>query len=126
MAGFVPTRHELLLLAKEWARVAIDIEYVGFLDDSYGSCDCRLQTYGWRRVDRIAGLVGSSEIKAVIEEVKEDFRSKSPRAWDIFAHGDSGQRAALHEEMDLHQGKGCTCSWEGTVEPGADYLQVLS
>jgi hypothetical protein len=58
-----------------------------------------------------------SRIEGVLESVREEFREKDPRGWEIFTNGDSAERSALKEQYSLHfQGETCGCP------EGSDHL----
>ena len=101
--GFIATRHELIQLAKYWAKKAIDIEYFWFLYEQTGSSDRRIRAFAWRRVSRIAELVGkevNEAVKQAYDEFGEGFKSaEGKRAWNIFLNGTPEERKALQDEV---------------------------
>jgi hypothetical protein len=100
VAGFVPTRHELLELARYWTNVAVEIEYDWFLFDQVGSSDIRRQPFAWRRVGRIQELLGD-EVCNVVDQVYEEYGKKQkPRYWEAFRHGSTEQQKAVKDELN--------------------------
>jgi hypothetical protein len=61
-SAFVPTRNELLQLVKYWAKIAIDIDYFWFCYEQSGSREIRLEPFAWRRINRIAALLGNEVV----------------------------------------------------------------
>lgn len=99
--GFVATRHELIQLAKYWAEKAIHIDYLWFLYEQTGSSDRRVRAFAWRRVSRIAEMVGKEEGDEAVKQVYEEYgKSQDPRVWNIFLNGTAEEREAFREEMD--------------------------
>jgi len=101
ISGFVPTRDELLILAKHWAAVALDIEYFWFLYEQVGSSDRRIESFARRRVSRIAALFSDEAVTKAITAVEEQLGKKfgSSKYWDIFLHGTPGEHKAAQEEI---------------------------
>jgi hypothetical protein len=99
--GFVSTRHELIELAKYWAKKAIHIEYFWFLYAQSGSSDRRVRAFAWRRVSRIAEIVGKEEVDQVVEQAYGEYgKGRESRAWEVFLNGTEDERSAFREEMD--------------------------
>jgi hypothetical protein len=97
---FNPTRPELIQLVKYWKKSALDSEYSVFLTGQIGSTDMRMQPFAYRRIARIADLIGEDEIRKVVQEAENEFgRSADPKAWDIFLHGTSEQWDEMPEEF---------------------------
>ncbi|MGA3315458.1 MAG: hypothetical protein ABSC64_03355 [Candidatus Korobacteraceae bacterium] len=98
VVGFVPTRHELLELARYWATVAVDLEYFRFLHGQYSSDRYRQQCFAWRRVGRIQELLCEDADK-VVDEVYEKFgKEQNQKYWETFLRGNAEQREAVREE----------------------------
>ncbi len=99
VVGFVPTRHELLELARYWATVAVDLEYFWFTYGQYSSDRFRRQSLAWRRVGRIQELLGEDTNK-VVEKVYEEYGEKQEkRHWEAFLLGNAEQRKAVRQEI---------------------------
>ncbi len=97
--GFLPTRHELLELARFWANVAVDIEYFWFRYQKHSSAGICRRTFAWKRVARIQELLGADGDK-VVDEVYEKFgKNQNDKYWEAFMHGDYEQRKAAQEEI---------------------------
>ena len=67
MPAFVPTRHELFVLAKYWIREIRQLEFFEFLSGQTGSREMRMIPFGWRRVERISKIDRSVVDAAVAE-----------------------------------------------------------
>jgi len=97
---FIPTRHELIQLAKHWAREVVGIRWFEFVTGSTGSTEIRLRPYARRRIARIACLLGEDQIEAAVDEVYDQFRKEcDEKSWDIFMNGDEAQWEAVQEEF---------------------------
>jgi hypothetical protein len=98
---FVPTRHELLQLAQHWARTAIEIEYDWFLYQDCSSSEWRQTSFAWRRVNRIARVIGEEEVNKAIEQVKTEMgENAGPKTWHAFWEGTEEERAAVQDEIE--------------------------
>ena len=65
---FVPTRHELLVLAKYWTQERLEQEFWCFCTQSSGSTEWRLLTYARLRIERIADLIAEEEVDCAIND----------------------------------------------------------
>jgi len=84
VGGFIPTRAELVELAKYWEYTFLSRAYVVFSTDQIGSTDLRLAPFAKRRVTRIIDLVGIDGAEAV-QQVRDEFASRvGARAWKRF------------------------------------------
>ncbi len=110
MPEFVPTRHELIQLAKDWATLDIDDLFDFFLYGQTGSSEWRRVAFAHRRIDRIATILGEEEVRKAVEEAEEEFsKTIDPRAWAIFKAGTREEREAFQDEVlrsfsEPHQG----------------------
>jgi len=88
MPDFVPTRYELIQLAKYWATIVLDLRFDYFLYGQTGSSEYRRSVFANRRVARIAEILGEEEIHRVIGQAYEEYGKKQDaRAWAIFMNG---------------------------------------
>ena len=85
---FVPTRHELLELARFWAREDLEIQLGWFLYGQTGSTDLRVSSYAIRRINRIADLLGQDVVKDAIASVYREAEERDKLLWKIFKDGD--------------------------------------
>lgn len=98
--GFVPTRYELIQLAKHWAKVAIDIEYFWFCYEQPSSSEIRLRPFAWRRVNRIADVLGDEAVQKAVDAAYEEYgKRQDARTWNIFLNGTPEERKALQDEI---------------------------
>jgi hypothetical protein len=98
--SFVPTRHELIQLAKYWATVRIDLDFSYFVDGQTGSTEIRLGPFASRRVARIAEALGEEEVAKAVNEAYDEFgKGIDPRKWRIFREGTPEEQQALQEEF---------------------------
>jgi hypothetical protein len=99
--AFVATRHELIQLLKYWAKKAIDIDYDRFFYEQPGSSDRRVRAFGWRRVSRIAEIVGKEEGDEAVKQAYEEYgKGQHPRTWNIFLNGTAAEREIFRKEMN--------------------------
>lgn len=100
MPEFVPTRYELIQLAKYWATLDLDLEFDFFLYCQTGSSDYRRGAFARRRVRRIADILGKGEVDKLIDEVYEEYDKKhDARAWAIFMTGTPEEQEAFQDEI---------------------------
>lgn len=100
MPEFVPTRYELIQLAKYWTTIVIDLRFDYFLYTQTGSSEWRLDAFAWRRVGRIGEILGQDEINKVIDQAYEEYGKKQdPRAWSIFLTGTPEEQQAFQDEI---------------------------
>ena len=86
---FVPTRHELLALAKYWVQERLTQEFWCFCTQSSGSTEWRLLRYARRRVERITDLIAGEEVDCAIEEAIAELGGKygDDIFWSTFIDG---------------------------------------
>jgi hypothetical protein len=100
MPEFVPTRYELIQLAKYWATIVIDLRFDYFLYTQTGSSEWRLDAFARRRVGRIGKILGQDEINKVIDQAYEEYgKEQDPRAWSIFLNGTLEEQQAFQDEI---------------------------
>jgi hypothetical protein len=73
--GFIPTRAELVELAKHYESIFLDRSFFLFRTRQIGSTDLRLAPFAERRVARIIDLVGVDAAEAV-QQVRDEFASR--------------------------------------------------
>ncbi len=100
VAGYVPTRHELVQLVKYWYGRLLDDDWFRFLYGGPDSREFRIARFGPRRIRRAAAAIGEEAINQTIKEVREEFKAKVNDAdlWDIFENGTAEQWAAVRDE----------------------------
>lgn len=98
--NFVPTRYELVQLAKHWAREDLEISWFWFVYGSTGSTETRVKSFARRRINRIAAVLGGDEVDKAIEEVHVLFREglHDQTLWDIYCNGDESQWREVREQ----------------------------
>ncbi len=106
---FVPTQHELMLLARHWIEQMHDIEMDWFYDASPCSSEMRVMPYARRRLNRIQTAIGKEAFDKLAAEAEEKLRKDmGERAWNIFRNGTEAERKTFREEVEAsaHKGKG--------------------
>jgi hypothetical protein len=101
VAGHVPTRHELIQMAKYWYGTVLENS---FLEFAWAQGDCsnnRLFPYAQRRINRVAALVGEETVKKATKQVRDEFEAKvdNPWLWDVFVNENEQQRRAAQDEL---------------------------
>jgi len=97
---FIPTRHELIQIAKYWYLRQLDNDFFFFAFGQTGSSEWRTNVYASLRIDRIAGILPEQELNQAIEEVERDFKQEhkiSDADWDIFKNGTQEQWESFWE-----------------------------
>jgi hypothetical protein len=84
-------------LVKAQAARAIGLEYDQFRFD-FGFRD----DFEWARFEIMTDYWDESSVEAVVESVREEFREKDPRGWEIFTKGDVSEICAVQEQYYLH------------------------
>ena len=99
---FVPTKHELIQIAKYWFQRQLNIQLWFFATGQSGSSECREDFYAALRIHRIAEIVPEQELNQAIEEVERDFKQDkkiSDDDWDIFKNGTEEQWNSYQEKF---------------------------
>jgi hypothetical protein len=92
-SGFVPTRHELAVIAEYWLRELLDIEFFSFCFGQTGSRELRLCPFAARRLGRIESILGETVVEGIERKVYSEQRAKvDPRLWKMFLNGERPQR----------------------------------
>ncbi len=98
--SFVPTRHELVQLAKYWASVRMDLDFSHFIDGQTGSSEIRLGPFASRRIARIAAALGEDEVAKAVNEAYDEFGKRcDPRTWKVFREGTPEEQKTLQAEI---------------------------
>jgi hypothetical protein len=85
VSGFVPTRHELILLVEYWLRVTLEIQWWWFTTGQAGICQKRREAVAICRVKRIYDVIGKEAVEQVIDKIHAEFAQDiDPRFWNIF------------------------------------------
>lgn len=102
MPEFVPTRYELIQLAKYWATLELDLQFDFFLYGQSGSSEYRRSAFARRRVGRIAEILEREQADKLIDEVYEEYGKKQDaRAWEIFTTGTPEEQEAYQDEIQM-------------------------
>jgi hypothetical protein len=99
---FVPTRHELIEVAKYWLHRLLDNRLWFFETGQSGSSEWRTNVYANRRINRIAEILPEQELNQAIEEVERDFKQDkkiSDNDWNIFKNGTMEQWRSFQENF---------------------------
>ena len=107
---FVPTRHELLQIARYWANVELDLEFLMATTGVVGSDWLRQTSFAGRRLGRIDRASGDDGVQrvVVVEQVRQEFsESVDPRWWKAFVEGDATELRRIADErhsVDMRKG----------------------
>jgi hypothetical protein len=97
--AYVPTRRELLELAKYWLTVIMEFHTDFFLLGLTGSIESRTAAFAGCRLSDIESVLGSDAMQAVAERVEGKFRERlGDRLWDIFQNGTAAQVEEVRAE----------------------------
>ena len=75
IAGFTPTRRELIQLVKYWYGRYLDKDWFWFVSGQTGSTEIRLQPFAMRRIDRAEAVIGEKAVHKAIKEVRDEFKA---------------------------------------------------
>ena len=81
---YVPTRHELMELARYWLAQRLEIALFYFETKSSGSTEYRISLYAQRRLARIADALGDDALDQVQLQVEAEFQKRFGDAWTAF------------------------------------------
>jgi len=100
VAGYIPTRHELVQLVKYWYGRLLDDEWFRFLYGGWDSREFRIGRFAPRRIRRAAAAIGQEEVDRAIKQVKDEFKANlnDTRLWEIFENGTDEQWDAVRNE----------------------------
>lgn len=99
-AEYVPTVHELRVLAEYWSRTEIDIDFDTFAFAQIGSTELRLGPYAGRRLGRIARLISEDTVREIHQKEEDRMRAKvDPAMWEAFVKDDIATRDRLLTEI---------------------------
>jgi hypothetical protein len=127
VAGYTPTRNELLQLARYWFIKIIDLDFTHFLYGCTGSSEWRTRQFANRRLNRIAELIGHDDTTEALEDAKKDYSLRvDQRAWRIFVAGSREEQEALQSEVQARMeqqkpGSATQCGSNG-VKPDARWM----
>ena len=103
LPNFVPTRHELVQLAKFWAMERLDHDFIWFLYQQTGSSEWRRSVYIDRRLGRLGEILGSEAMDAAWADVVALFRKRSPKItdedWRVFMDGTNEEQEAWRDKV---------------------------
>ena len=74
---YIPTKHELAVLARHWATQVIDIERWWAESEQVGSDEIRQRWYALDRLDRIADLIGEDAVNAEYDAAEAEIIKRS-------------------------------------------------
>ncbi len=100
---YIPTRHELLQLARYWYDTLLGIHLDWFFLAQSGSYESRMLVYAGRRLDRIAKVIGQEATDKVVAEVEAEHQERMGTDWEVFIRGNDEEwevvRARVNEEV---------------------------
>jgi hypothetical protein len=108
--SFVPTKNEVLQLARYWATEIITLDFYFFLYGQTGSEEWRTYLFAERRLNRISQLVGEEEVRNAFKDAEETFgKARLPQDWKVFKEGSEEEqrlyRDKVWEEIDENLAK---------------------
>ena len=96
VSGFVPTQHELLIIAKYWAMADAENRFDLWHHGGIGSREFWMLEHAPDRIDEIGGLVGSDLVEKVVEDAWEEFgKQQDGYVWWVFRHGSQEHREMI-------------------------------
>ncbi len=97
--AFVPTRHELLQIARYWADVELDLNFFMAIHQCVGSDWLRKTSFAARRLDLIERVLGGDDVNNVVKNVHDKFsESVDPRWWKAYMAGDTTELTRIADE----------------------------
>lgn len=99
---FVPTKHELIQIAKYWLLCLLDNDFYFFVHGQTSSTEWRINIYSNRRINRIAEILPEQELNEALEEAERDFKQDkkiSDDDWDVFKNGTQEQWDSYRERL---------------------------
>lgn len=98
--AYVPTRHELRQMVREWYKTALDIRLSRFLYDISGSVEIRLEPYANKRLNQLEEVLGRNEVERIVESVNADAERRTGKErWRIFTSGTPQEWAQVRQEI---------------------------
>jgi hypothetical protein len=92
---FVPTRHELSIIATYWLKVVRDFHFDWFYFQSTDSVAIRREPFARRRLGRIERILGEEAMQELNQKVTSELEANvDPRLWKMFV---TGQKPARDE-----------------------------
>jgi hypothetical protein len=91
--GFVPTRHELSIVARYWLEEVLTLNFDWFCYRQAGGSEMRVRPYAYRRLARVERILGADAIKSLEREVMSQRAAKeNPWLWKMFLEGEEPAR----------------------------------
>jgi hypothetical protein len=99
---YKPTRHELKMLARYWAKTQLDIQVSWFFYRQAGSTDIRLEPYAANRLRRLSEAIGREVVDALVKELQQDQRKKmGDEFWRVFiGEATEEEKARVNDKID--------------------------
>jgi hypothetical protein len=97
---FVPTKEELIHLAKYWAGRLLDVQLWTFQTGQYNRWEWTEEGYALDRIDRIKQVLPEQEVNQAIQEVEDPTKkSVGDKIWNIFRNGTQEQVEAYRKRF---------------------------
>ncbi len=100
---FVPTLHELKQLASYWMHERIDHDFEWFAYQQTGSSEWRWSVFIFRRLNRLAEILGEKAMQEVRKDAVESYRKCYPRIndedWRVFTTGTEQEQEAWRTKL---------------------------
>ena len=101
---YVPTRHELLELARYWYEKRLSTYADCFYYEITDSYESRMLSYAERRLGRIAAAIGRAAMDAIVVEVEVEYQQRMGGDWEVVADGSPEQRETVRERVENENG----------------------
>ena len=100
VAGYVPTRYEIVQLVKYWYGQVLEDDWFFFAFGRMAGYELWFRAFAVRRIERAAEAIGKESVDQAIDEVRERFKAKvnDARLWDIFENDTEEQVEAVRAE----------------------------
>jgi hypothetical protein len=97
---FVPTKEEVIHLAKYWVRRRLQVRFWVFNFEQCSRSEWCEERYALNRIDQIAEILPEQELNQAIKEAERDFKQDiGDDVWEIFKNGTEEQCKSYREKL---------------------------
>ena len=115
---YVPSRHELLQLARYWVRETLSFPVNFHLFGFTGSYESKLVALGGERLRQLETVLGAEAVQSVVKQVEDEYRwGLGDRLWEIFTKGTQEELEAARDEI--------RANWPDSIMPARAVPQGL-